>query len=111
MTLRPAVIGTDPQSPPFHQPQPGGIDTAVFPHDTGGPGAAEAAECPDAPWLTVAKQAPQPIVPPDRMETPFRSVHNGAGVAAILDKHDRTVTFIRSEEAEGYVHWRNMQGW
>lgn len=101
----PSFIGTDPQSPPFSSTQTHVSNAA------GGPGAAEPAECPDAPWLFVRPRAPQPFIPPDRMETPFRYLHDGAGVAAILDKHGRTVTFIRSEEAEGYVHWRNMQRW
>lgn len=99
------------QSPPSHPPQPGRSHTEVVSNRSGGPGAAEPAECPDAAWLTVAKQAPQPLIPPDKMVTPFRWIDNGAGVAAILDAHGRSVTFIRLCEAEGYVHWRNMQGW
>ena len=98
------IAGTDPSRPPFVQPQP--VLNAV----SGGP-EAEPAEAPDAPWLFAARQVPQPLVPPYRMVTPFRWIENGNGVAAILDRHGRSVTFIRSCEAEGYVTWRNRQGW
>lgn len=81
---------------------------------TGGPGNAEPAEMPDAPWLSVSKRAPQgPLPHPDIIVLPVRAI-DGAysfdGVSVILDARDRTIAMVRSDEAAAFVTWRNGRG-
>lgn len=101
------------QSPPSDPHSPGRRPIADCFQSTGGPGAAEPAEMPDAEWVSPAPTRAPQSRSPDAPVLPVRAIPGAwgyAGVSAILDARDRTIAMARNEIAASFVEHLNSRG-